>query len=132
MPGSTSRVRITTAANTTTTLNEEAHKRLEGWYIGGGVEWKISPGWTAGLEYRHYEFDPENTTRSTRLPGLRSNPLGSMRPPTAYDPRELALGSRTRGRAAQVGTAPQQTNRGPQRKLWPSFFLVTAVRQVYE
>jgi hypothetical protein len=28
-----------------------------GWYIGGGVEWAVSPGWTAGVEYRHHEFD---------------------------------------------------------------------------
>jgi opacity protein-like surface antigen len=40
-----------------TVLQEEAHTRLGGWYLGGGVEWAISPGWTAGVEYRHYEFE---------------------------------------------------------------------------
>jgi len=42
---------------------EQAHTRLNGWYVGGGFEWKISPGWTAGLEYRHYEF-AENTVQA--------------------------------------------------------------------
>jgi outer membrane immunogenic protein len=45
-----------------TTLVETAHVRAGGWYIGGGVEWAVSPGWTAGVEYRHYEFGSENTT----------------------------------------------------------------------
>src|SRR5262249_39333669 len=44
-----------------TTLVETAHVRSGGWYIGGGVEWAISPGWTTGLEYRHYEFGTETT-----------------------------------------------------------------------
>ncbi len=33
--------------------------RNDGWFIGGGFEWQVSPGWSAGLEYRHYEFDTE-------------------------------------------------------------------------
>jgi opacity protein-like surface antigen len=40
--------------------------RFSGWYVGGGFEWAISPGWTAGLEYRHYEF--EDKTFLTFLP----------------------------------------------------------------
>jgi outer membrane immunogenic protein len=39
-----------------TAFHEEAHTRLNGWYIGGGFEWVVSPGWTTGIEYRHYEF----------------------------------------------------------------------------
>ena len=31
--------------------------RNSGWYVGAGFEWAVSPGWTAGLEYRHYEFN---------------------------------------------------------------------------
>jgi outer membrane immunogenic protein len=31
--------------------------RNSGWYAGGGVDWSVSPGWIAGIEYRHYEFD---------------------------------------------------------------------------
>jgi opacity protein-like surface antigen len=38
---------------------EEASARHGGWYAGGGFEWAVSPGWTTGLEYRHYEFDAE-------------------------------------------------------------------------
>jgi len=44
---------------------EEARTRNDGWYIGGGVEWIVSPGWTAGLEYRHYEFDNTSVTTWT-------------------------------------------------------------------
>jgi outer membrane immunogenic protein len=36
---------------------DEASTRHEGWYIGGGVEWAVSPGWSVGVEYRHYEFN---------------------------------------------------------------------------
>jgi opacity protein-like surface antigen len=49
-----------------TTLQEQAHARLNGWYIGGGVEWVISPGWTTGIEYRHYEFESRDTTAYSR------------------------------------------------------------------
>lgn len=44
------------------TAVETAHVRLDGWYLGGGFEWTVSPGWTVGLEYRHYEFEPATTT----------------------------------------------------------------------
>lgn len=37
--------------------NEAAGTRNDGWFVGGGFEWVVSPGWTTGLEYRHYEFD---------------------------------------------------------------------------
>ena len=36
---------------------DQGRVRLNGWYLGGGVEWAVSPGWTAGLEYRHYEYE---------------------------------------------------------------------------
>jgi outer membrane immunogenic protein len=38
---------------------EEARARLNGWYIGGGVDMALSHGWMVGLEYRHYDFDPK-------------------------------------------------------------------------
>jgi outer membrane immunogenic protein len=44
-----------------TTLRETAHARDGGWYLGGGVEWAVSPGWSAGIEYRHYEFGSVTT-----------------------------------------------------------------------
>jgi opacity protein-like surface antigen len=62
--------RIPGAAPTATTLTETAHTRLNGWYIGGGAEWKISPGWTAGIEYRHYEFEDRDTTAYNPATGL--------------------------------------------------------------
>jgi opacity protein-like surface antigen len=50
---------------------EEAHTRNNGWYAGGGFEWTVSPGWTTGLEYRHYEFDDKQTRAFT--PGVGVN-----------------------------------------------------------
>jgi len=58
----------------TPTLVEVAHKRLGGWYLGGGAEWIVSPGWTAGLEYRHYEFDG-GTTMAHTPDGLALEPV---------------------------------------------------------
>jgi opacity protein-like surface antigen len=56
-------------------LVEQAHTRLGGWYVGGGFEWAISPGWTTGLEYRHYEFDTDSTTAF----GPTTGPLETVR-----------------------------------------------------
>ncbi|HLL27569.1 MAG TPA: outer membrane beta-barrel protein [Xanthobacteraceae bacterium] len=36
---------------------EQAKTRLGGSYIGGGLDWMLSPHWTLGVEYRHYQFD---------------------------------------------------------------------------
>jgi outer membrane immunogenic protein len=44
---------------------DQGGTRHSGWYLGGGFEWQVSPGWTAGLEYRHYEFADASTTPST-------------------------------------------------------------------
>ena len=38
------------------TIVEWANERAQGWYIGGGVDWVVSPGWTIGIDYRHYDF----------------------------------------------------------------------------
>jgi outer membrane immunogenic protein len=48
-----------------TVLTEQASTRLNGWYIGGGLEWAISPGWTTGIEYRHYEFGSNSATSNS-------------------------------------------------------------------
>jgi outer membrane immunogenic protein len=47
---------------------EEARTRNNGWYIGLGAEWIVSPGWTAGIEYRHYDFDSVGTRTFTTQP----------------------------------------------------------------
>jgi len=48
------------AAAPPNTLFDTGHTDHNGWYIGGGLEWAVSPGWTAGLEYRHYEFNSQD------------------------------------------------------------------------
>jgi opacity protein-like surface antigen len=62
-----------------TQLQEQAHVRLNGWYIGGGFEWVISPGWTTGIEYRHYEFDSRDTVAYSRDLGTSSHALEGVR-----------------------------------------------------
>jgi outer membrane immunogenic protein len=56
-----------------TTLQEQAHTRLGGWYIGGGVEWGISPGWTVGVEYRHYDFSSRDATAYSACTATATN-----------------------------------------------------------
>ena len=61
-----------------TNLVEQAHTRLGGWYLGGGFEWIVAPMWTAGLEYRHYDFDTGSTTafrQDASLPAVALEPV---------------------------------------------------------
>jgi outer membrane immunogenic protein len=44
--------------------NAASEDRLDGWYVGGGVDMAISGSWKIGVEYRHYEFDTITTTPS--------------------------------------------------------------------
>lgn len=43
-----------------TVLGNEFQNTHYGWVAGGGIEWFVSPGWTAKVEYLHYEFGKEN------------------------------------------------------------------------
>ena len=62
-----------------TVLQEEAHARLGGWHIGGDLEWAISPGWSTGIEYRHYEFDNRTTTAFSACAGSTPGcPFGAV------------------------------------------------------
>jgi outer membrane immunogenic protein len=36
---------------------ERAGGRDSGWYVGGGLDWKLTRNVVVGFEYRHYEFD---------------------------------------------------------------------------
>ena len=48
------------------TLDNTMSTRDQGWYIGsGGVDWIVTPGWVAGIEYRHYEFDTNDSIAFT-------------------------------------------------------------------
>jgi outer membrane immunogenic protein len=73
-----------------TILQEEAHARLNGWYIGGGVEWAVSPGWTAGIEYRHYDFGTSDSTAysactTTGTPGCPFAAVGLPQEKVRFD-----------------------------------------------
>src|SRR5262249_16435572 len=69
--------------NAAGTLIEQGSTRHPGWYIGGGGEWAVSPGWTAGLEYRHYEFD-DRTFVPFNAAGV-ANPFNTQRVEASTD-----------------------------------------------
>jgi outer membrane immunogenic protein len=41
-------------------LFEKADGRADGFYVGGGLDWKLARNIVVGIEYRHYEFDSVN------------------------------------------------------------------------
>ena len=96
-----------------TVLVERAHERLGGWYIGGGLEWAISPGWTTGVEYRHYEFDSRNTTAGTGCtsavagcpfgPGI---PVGTPLEPVRFSDTTDSISARVTWRWGREPAAP--------------------------
>jgi len=42
---------------------------FNGWTVGGGAEFKLSPAWIVKVEYLHYEFGTEDATLHTPLNG---------------------------------------------------------------
>jgi outer membrane immunogenic protein len=36
--------------------------RADGWTLGGGVEWMLSPNWIAGVEYLYVNFSGNSAT----------------------------------------------------------------------
>lgn len=82
----------------TPNLVESAHTRLNGWYIGGGVEWAVSPGWTVGVEYKHYEFDPRSTTAF--------NPAGAALETVRFDAATDTVSARVSWRWGRPEPAP--------------------------
>jgi outer membrane immunogenic protein len=53
----------TVVVKATSTQSRQAHDRVDGWYIGAGVDMALAAGWTVGLEYRHYEFSDFTSER---------------------------------------------------------------------
>jgi outer membrane immunogenic protein len=91
-----------------TQLQETAHARLGGWYIGGGVEWAISPGWTAGVEYRHYDFDSQTATAYCASTGGVSGcaPLGSALEKVKFDATTDTVSARVSWRWGRPEAVP--------------------------
>jgi opacity protein-like surface antigen len=83
-------------------LIETAEARLSGWYIGGGVEWAISPGWSAGVEYRHYEFDPRTVTAYDPA----STPVGAPLENARFDASTDTVTARVSWRWGRPDAAP--------------------------
>ena len=47
---------------------EDARTRNDGWYVGAGFDMVVAPGWTTGLEYRHYDFGSTSSPAFTAQP----------------------------------------------------------------
>ncbi|MEO1709798.1 MAG: outer membrane beta-barrel protein [Pseudomonadota bacterium] len=56
-------------------LVDPVDERLDGFYIGGGVDWQPIKNLVFGIEYRHYDFDA-STLVSGRLPGVDDRNIG--------------------------------------------------------
>ena len=54
-------------------LDNTMSTRNQGCYIGGGVDWIVSPGWIAGIEYRYTDLGSETFTVSPP-PALNASP----------------------------------------------------------
>jgi opacity protein-like surface antigen len=82
----------TTAAAVTV---EEGRTRNDGWYIGGGFDMVVAPGWTTGVEYRHYDFGSASATAySTGAPGsagVQGTPLETLTQSATVDTIALRL-----------------------------------------
>jgi opacity protein-like surface antigen len=48
-------------------LARDSSERHDGWYLGGGVEWAITPNVIFGVEYRHYDF--KDVLHTPNIPG---------------------------------------------------------------
>jgi opacity protein-like surface antigen len=53
------------ARNPAFTVVDDGRTRNDGWYVGGGFDMVVVPGWTTGLEYRHYDFGSASSTTFT-------------------------------------------------------------------
>jgi opacity protein-like surface antigen len=80
-------------------LFDSGHVRLDGWYIGGGVDWIVSPGWTVGLEYRHYDFEARTVALELPAGGLS----GDVR---RIDPTSDSITARVSWRWGRPEAAP--------------------------
>jgi opacity protein-like surface antigen len=96
-------------------LTEQASARLNGWYIGGGVEWAISPGWTAGVEYRHYDFSNNTVTSNSACTGAATPngcpfavgvPLGTALERLKFDDTTDTVSARVSWRWGRPDAAP--------------------------
>ncbi|MEM9898531.1 MAG: outer membrane beta-barrel protein [Pseudomonadota bacterium] len=56
-------------------LVDPVDERLDGFYIGGGVDWQPIKNLVFGIEYRHYDFDAA-TLISGRNPGVDDRSVG--------------------------------------------------------
>ncbi len=53
----------TVAGPAVTTTSSQSHDvTLDGWTVGGGVEYMLSPNWTMKIEYLHFDFNNASDT----------------------------------------------------------------------
>lgn len=52
-------VRTRVVAAATGAQLDFAAERQDGWFIGAGIEWAITPSWIVGVEYQHVDLDSD-------------------------------------------------------------------------
>jgi len=85
---------------------EQAQTRLNGWYIGGGLDWKVSPGWTAGVEYRHYDFGDRTTGAFSTGTGGSAFAQGQFVEPARFDATTDTITARVSWKFSREAPAP--------------------------
>jgi opacity protein-like surface antigen len=73
---------------------EDGRTRNDGWYIGGGFDMVVAPGWTTGIEYRHYDFgNASSTAFSTGVAGtpIQGTPIETLTQNATVDTIALRL-----------------------------------------
>jgi outer membrane immunogenic protein len=61
------------AITTGGTFPENASARLDGYYIGAGLDYALAPNWIIGGEYRHYQFQSKTVAAISPLAGETVN-----------------------------------------------------------
>lgn len=49
--------------------SKETERTLVGWTVGGGLEWRLDPMWTARAEYRYSDYGSSDVTTLDPTPG---------------------------------------------------------------
>jgi high affinity Mn2+ porin len=67
---------LTTTGSTSGAAVDESYDRRDGWFVGGGAEWKLAPYAVAGIDYKHIDLGSYATTAfSATSPGTLTNAM---------------------------------------------------------
>jgi outer membrane immunogenic protein len=57
------------ANNTVAGVDVKGTEYATGWTAGGGLEYMLTSGWSVGVEYNYYQFDPKNILNAANSVG---------------------------------------------------------------